>query len=499
MSLGFAPIGEIVVVPTTVAGVTGVISDADLEQNKVDANGINLSVWPALEYRQLYDDAWRMLRDYFYDPEMTGIDWPAIHERYLPLVSRCTKREELDDVLQQMASELSALHVFVYGGEYEQPQFLDRKLQSATVIASFGAVLTRTPEWNGYKVDSIPEHDPDFNIVDGSEAVFSPLHERTLRLSGQQGLQVGDIIVGVNGESVMKVPDINMLLRGMQGRSVRLDVLRLSSGEALVDASDGSQAETSPLITVPLAPSQASDLRYFSWEWKTRQLANKLAEEAGFSVGYVHLRDMVGPEAENAFARGFFPNYDKEAFILDVRHNNGGNIDSWVLDVLQKQAWMYWKSRDFDTTNGGLGWDQQFAFRGHIVVLIDEKTASDGEGVARGISELGLGRLIGTRTWGGGIWLSSDNLLVDGGIATAPEIGTYNDKFGWGMGIEQMGVDPDVVVDNDPHQTYNGKDSQLERAIVELKDWLEKEPVVVPQPPKKKKDMTMGDRECSAK
>merc|ERR1719215_2064850 len=108
---------------------------------------------------------------------------------------------------------------------------------------------------------------------------------------------------------------------------------------------------------------------------------------------------MSGPKSEDAFARGFFPDYDKDGFILDVRHNTGGNIDSWVLDVLQKQAWMYWQSRDSDITNGGEGWDQQFAFRGHIVVLIDEMTASDGEGVARGISELGLGRLIGTRTW----------------------------------------------------------------------------------------------------
>ena len=93
-------------------------------------------------------------------------------------------------------------------------------------------------------------------------------------------------------------------------------------------------------------------------------------------------------------------------------------MDSWVLDILQRQAFYYWQSRDFSPFTGGLGWDEQFAFRGHIVVLIDEKTSSDGEGVSRGISELGLGRLIGTRTWGGGIWLSSDNRLVDGGIAS---------------------------------------------------------------------------------
>jgi C-terminal processing protease CtpA/Prc len=213
-----------------------------------------------------------------------------------------------------------------------------------------------------------------------------------------------------------------MLLRGMAGESLRLDVLRLASGNQAVTETEEEKADegiaVESLVTVPLTPNHVENLRYRSWEYKTQQLAEKLAEEAGFSVGYVHLENMSGPQAEDSFARGFFPNYNKDAFILDVRHNSGGNIDSWVLDVLQRRPWMYWQSRDYDPTNGGLGWDEQFAFRGHIVVLIDEKTSSDGEGVSRGISELGLGRLIGSRTWGGGIWLASDNRLVDGGIAS---------------------------------------------------------------------------------
>lgn len=390
------------------------LTDPALDENVVDSDGLHLSIWPSLEYRQMYSDAWRMLRDYYYDPEMTGIDWPAIHERYLPLVARCTKREELDDVLAQMASELSALHVFVYGGEYNSP-LTSRDLKVANQKASLGAILKRTPDWKGYTVMSIPERDPDFSMIDGNTPIYSPLSNQALQLSGQKGLEVGDVIVGVNGESVMRVPDIHMLLRGMAGRSVRLDVLRLASGGN--ETSDG-EVPAEAVITVPLDPFDADDLLYNAWEWKTKQLAETLAEEAGFSVGYVHLQSMSGPEAEDAFARGFFPSYNKEAFILDVRHNRGGSIDSWVLDVLQRQVIYYWQSRDLTPNNGGLAWDEHFAFRGHIVVLIDEKTSSDGEGVSRGIAELGIGKLIGTRTWGGGIWLSSDNHLVDGGIAT---------------------------------------------------------------------------------
>ena len=125
------------------------------------------------------------------------------------------------------------------------------------------------------------------------------------------------------------------------------------------------------------------------------------------------------------------------------------------------------------------------------MVLIDEKTSSDGEGFSRGISELGLGKLVGTRTWGGGIWLSSDNKLVDGGIATAPEYGTYNAHFGWGLGIEQMGVEPDVVIDNNPRETFDGRDRQLEEAITLLKTWLIEEPIVMPKEPGSQKDMAL--------
>ena len=121
-------------------------------------------------------------------------------------------------------------------------------------------------------------------------------------------------------------------------------------------------------------------------------------------------------------------------------------------------------------------------------------------GFSRGMSELGIGKLVGTRTWGGGIWLSSDNKLVDGGIATAPEYGTYNANFGWGLGIEQMGVNPDVIVDNNPREAFEGRDEQLEKAVQILKDWIADEPIVIPPNPGPHRDMSLHkDNEgCSA-
>lgn len=480
--------GHVKVVANRAASVLQIPNDSKIEENIVDSTGMAVSVWPSLEYRQMFNDAWRMMRDYFYDTNMHGVDWLQMHGRYSSLVSRCSKREELDDVLAQMSAELSALHVFVYGGEYNDPMHGNADLTKLHEVASLGANFERSLEYNGYVVTSIARRDPDFNLVDGS-AIYSPLSSQVLELSGQQGLDIGDVIVGINGESVMRVPDMHMLLRGTAGRSVRLDVIR----QPQIPRPEANETDfkPQPVITVPLTQTDADNLRYAAWEWKTLQLAKTLAQGKRFTVGYVHLRSMMGPEDIDAFTRGFFTDYDKQALIIDVRHNNGGNIDSWLLDVLQRRAWMYWQGRATNVKNGGLGWDQQFAFRGHIVVLIDEKSSSDAEGFARGVAELGLGKLVGTRTWGGGIWLASDNRLVDGGIASAPEIGTYNFNFGWGLGIEQQGVSPDVHIDNNPRLAFEGKDPQLEKAIDVLAEWLVKEPVVLPSDPGAKPDKSL--------
>jgi tricorn protease len=176
------------------------------------------------------------------------------------------------------------------------------------------------------------------------------------------------------------------------------------------------------------------------------------------------------------WARDFYPAFDRQGLILDVRHNNGGNIDSWVLEKLMRKAWFYFQARVGDPT-----WNMQYAFRGHVVVLVDANTASDGEAFAEGFRRLGLGKLIGTRTWGGEIWLSSSNVLVDRGIATAAELGVYGPEGKWL--IEGHGVDPDIVADNEPHATFEGKDTQLDAAIAYLQEQIRLHPVPVPPPP----------------
>jgi tricorn protease len=195
----------------------------------------------------------------------------------------------------------------------------------------------------------------------------------------------------------------------------------------------------------------------------------------GGEIGYVHLQAM-GSRNLSEWYRQFYPVFDRRGLIIDVRHNRGGNIDSLILEKLLRRAWFYWQGRVGQPT-----WNMQYAFRGHLVVLINERTASDGEAFAEGFRRLGLGKVIGTRTWGGEIWLSSNNRLSDGGLARAPQTGVYGPEGEWL--IEGHGVVPDIEVDNLPHESFNGRDRQLEAAVAHLQALIAEDPRDVPAPP----------------
>lgn len=412
-----------------------------LEESKVDLSRWTFSFDPREQWRQMFREAWRLERDYFYDPGMHGLDWKAVRAKYEPLVERVTNREELADLLAQMVSELSALHTYVRGGDR-------RKGQEEIEVGSLGADLTRDQAAGGYRVARLYHADPDF------PAEASPLQAPGV------GLVEGDLIEAVNGVATLSVADPALLLRNQAGRQVLLRVKHQGGGEAR------------DVIAVPVPARDAANLRYTDWELSRR----RRVEEAGKGrLGYLHLRAM-NRDNYTEWARDFYPVFNREGLIIDVRHNRGGNIDSWILGKLLRKAWFYWKPRVGDSY-----WNMQYAFRGHVAVLIDQHTASDGEAFAEGARRLGIGKLIGMRTWGGEIWLSSSNLLVDKGIATAAEFGVYGPEGEWL--IEGHGVEPDIVVDNLPKASFEGQDAQLEAAVRYLQEKLEKEPVPVPPPP----------------
>jgi len=236
--------------------------------------------------------------------------------------------------------------------------------------------------------------------------------------------------------------------------------------------SDGRPAERDVIVT-PIGGGRASDLRYDEWEY-TRRV--RVDEKGKGELGYVHLRAM-GEENMAEWVKNYFPVFARKGLIIDVRHNRGGNIDSWILNRLLRKAWMYWNQH----AGRAPLWNMQYAFRGHMVVLCNERTASDGEAFSEGFKRLGLGKIIGKRTWGGEIWLSSSNFLVDRGIATAAEMGVFGPQGDWL--VEGWGVEPDMVVDNLPHATFKGEDAQLDAAIAHLQQLIKEQPVELPPVP----------------
>jgi len=417
----------------------GTSAPTKLADHKVDLAGWTFTIDPRQDWRQIFIDAWRLQRDYFYDPGLHGVDWEGVRDKYLALVDRVTTRAELSELIGRAMGELSALHMSVRGGDHRQGP-------DDVTVASLGARLVRDEPAEGYRVDYVYQADPDYPDE------LSPLADPDV------GVVAGDVILAINGVETLSVDHVGELLRDQEGKQVRLRIQPTAG------------AETRDVMVTPTDDEWS--LRYRDW-----QLTRRLAVEgaSGGKIGYVHLRAMGGFNLTEWY-RQFYPVFDRPGLILDVRHNNGGNIDSIILEKLLRRAWFYWKGRVEDPY-----WNMQYAFRGHMVVLCDENTASDGEVFAEGFRRLGLGKVIGTRTWGGEIWLSSTNRLTDRGIARAPMWGTYDDEGNWL--IEQHGVDPDIEVDNLPHATFEGEDAQLQAAIDHLLELIDADPRSVPKAP----------------
>ena len=427
----------------------GPAAPPNLNDKKVDLSHWTFPVDPREEWRQIYFDAWRMERDYFYDRNLHNVDYEGLLARYRPFVERVSDRDELNDLLGHLVGELSALHTFVAGGDL-------RRGTEAVFPGSLGARLVRDEPAGGYKIEHIYKSDPD------DLDVGSPLAKPML------GIAEGDVLLAINGVRTLDAADPSLLLRNTAGTQVLLEIKPAGGGPSFKS------------VVVPISPRAEADLRYSEWEYTRRLETDQLGKG---DIGYVHLRAMGGPDY-TAWVKNFYPVFDRKGLIIDVRHNRGGNIDAWILEKLLRKAWFFWQPRV-----GGPMWNMQQAFRGHMVVLCNEYTASDGEAFSEGFKRLGLGKVIGTRTWGGEIWLSSSNVLVDRGIASAGEYGVFGPERVWL--IEGHGVDPDIVVDNLPHATFQGKDAQLEAAVKHLQELIAKGPVEVPKPPaypdKKKK------------
>ncbi|MEM6966602.1 MAG: S41 family peptidase [Bacteroidota bacterium] len=404
---------------------------------EIDFSGCKFSINPREDWKQLFKDAWRMERDYFYDKNMHGVDWDAMYSKYLPLVDRVTTRNELNDVLAQLVGELSVLHADAHGGDMPS----DQKHIS---VPSLGANTSRDEVNGGFKIDYIFKSDPDFS---GGR---SPLDDPYL------DIKEGDIITKVDGKEALSAIDIGELLRNKARKQVRLTIKRGNSIRDVIAKPNGNSYW----------------LRYGDWEYSNRL---KVEKESDNQIGYLHLSAMSDWDI-GQFYRHFFPVANRKGLIIDMRHNAGGWIDPIILEKLMRKSWMYRVDRMGEPYG-----KMNEAFNGHLIVLVNERTGSDGEVLAEGVRRLGLGTSLGMRTWGGFIALNSRNSLTDKGIMTAPMHGGYSLEGEWL--VEGHGHVPDIELDNLPHETFNGKDAQLDAAIKLLLDKIEKDPRDVPPVP----------------
>lgn len=243
-----------------------------------------------------------MERDYFYDPAMHGVDWTAAYKKYLPLVDRVTTREELSDIIGHYVGELEALHTSVRGGDLrEGPDKIE--------IASLGARMVRDESKKGYVIEYIYQADPDYPDK------ISPLADPYL------GINPGDVITYINGEPTFSYTDIGALLRNQANKQVRLGIM-----------SNGASRD---VIITPT--DDEFSLRYSDWEFTRRMEVEKVANA---KIGYVHLRAM-GDSDISQWYREFYPVFNRQGLIIDARSNRGGNIDSFILEKLMRQAWFY--------------------------------------------------------------------------------------------------------------------------------------------------------------
>ncbi|MGL4446386.1 MAG: S41 family peptidase, partial [Shewanella sp.] len=340
-------------------------------------------------------------------------------------------RNELNDIFMQMMGELDSLHSQVRGGDLP-------KDPDAAKGASLGARLQHTRD--GVKIAHIYRNDPELP----SQA--SPLSR--IEVDAKEG----DLLLAINGTPVTNVADVTRLLRNQQDKQVLLELKRAD--------------QRHKTVVIPVSTLVDSQLRYLDW---VNHNASVVTEASQGKIGYLHLYAMGGGDIES-FAREFYTNYDKDGLIIDVRRNRGGNIDSWIIEKLLRRAWAFWQP-----TRGTAYTNMQQTFRGHLVVLTDELTYSDGETFAAGIKALGIAPLIGKQTAGAGVWLSGRNTLTDKGMARVAEYPQYAMDGRWIL--EGRGVSPDIEVDNLPFATFNGNDAQLEKAIDYLQAELAKQPI----------------------
>ena len=401
----------------------------------IDLNRIKASVIPAAEWHQMYREAWRLQRDYFWTENMSGVDWEHVYQRYLPLLDRIATRGEFSDLMWEMQGELGTSHAYEFGGDYRSsPNYAQGFL---------GANFAYDAESGGYRITHIPQGDAWETTKD------SPLNAPGINV------RKGDILLSIGGQRVSETVSPGELLVNLANQEV----------QATFQNADDSEKR---VVTLKVLRSER-ELRYREWVSQNRQYVH---EKTDGKVGYVHIPDM-SRRGYAEFHRGFLAEVSYPALLVDVRYNGGGHVSQLLLEKLSRRRIGY------DIPRWGTPHPYPDAsVLGPMIAVTNENAGSDGDIFSHCFKLMELGLLVGKRTWGGVIGISPHQMFVDRGGTTQPEYSFWFVDVGWR--VENYGTDPDIEVDYRPQDYATEGDPQLDRAIEELLRQMEENPPEVP-------------------
>ncbi|MDR1372149.1 MAG: PDZ domain-containing protein [Dysgonamonadaceae bacterium] len=390
-------------------------------EETIDLSAVKTFVDLHAEWNQIFNECWRQMRDFFYDPGMHGVEWKKIREKYQPLVQYVNDRNDLNYIIGEMIGELNVGHAYIGGGE--------RTMSNRIQTGLLGAHISRDAS-GYYRIDKI------LSGRNWSEHLRSPLTEAGVDAS------VGDFIVAINGKSTKEMNNIYAALYDKAERQIELSL-----------NSKPSEQGARKALVKPLADESA--LYYFDW---VQSNIDKVDKATDGKVGYMHIPDMSA-EGLNEFVKYYYPQLHKKALIIDDRGNGGGNVSPMIIERLRREMSMLTVPRNGvgEPKPGGM-------FLGPKILLMDCYSASDGDLFPYQFKFYKLGKTVGTRSWGGVVGIRGTLPLIDGTTLNRPEFAPYDTK-GKQWIIEGHGVDPDVIVDNDPAREYAGHDEQLDKAI----------------------------------
>ena len=406
---------------------------------KLPLSSLTAEVDPRSEWAAMFDEVWRRFRDHFYVENMHGYDWQALGDRYRGLLPHLAHRSDLNYLLGELIGELNVSHAYVSGG--------DLGLPPRTPATLLGATFNLDDASGRYQIDQIYRGENDQPLY------RSPLTEYGLDVSA------GDYILAINGLS-LSAPQNPYQALSQAGPGV----LELT----IADSASGKGRRN--ILVEPV--SDESNLRYLQWVLGNQE---RVAKASNGRLGYMHIPDM-GDAGIREFIKWFYPQLDKDGLVIDVRGNGGGNVSQMLINRLSRKLLSidYVRTWDRATTYPFVVFDKP------MVTLINETSASDGDIFPAMFRQAGLGPLIGKRSWGGIIGITSRGPLLDGGDVFVPEFGNASADGNWF--IEGEGVSPDIEVDNDPLDLIEGRDAQLERGIAEVLQKLPDSSGLPPRP-----------------